>query len=562
MKMALKKPHADPKKCVYGKELTKEQQEWLDDYKKEGAGMPFMTWMQHDLEEAMPMAGRAIYGQPKEMAVILDYTVLRGGGSGVYLSFIYQLPKWDYTVRKVDEYLDVNPTWAEFYNITIEQKHKLENAIKQGLVSATQAVTDYELIRHDLRRYQEMLDYFVKAKKGADEHVLRSVFVDRVDAYTGEGFSMISMAKRWPTIITDFIRMNEAKFKDEKRDITKVDDIAKMLDVSKAEATILKTKHQLFTEWKELFLPTLKERVARLKVLVDARRKSIEEYRNWIKPLVAQMKTYREKAETDVARFVSDAYLTPGFGQSQAFTGVRLWVWKSFSKPEKGKPSEFWEEHGGKKSKHGFIVDPLDDLVRFFAGIIAKNYGVTITEEEIEGILANATKVDARKLEPHPLMKPDVPYYTLFDINVFLSLTKTPPPEGMETDNLMFYPIITHVVSQNILLLFLIEIHCRERAIERYVQELIGTKEAEEEHAAEIEKEFAEPKKERKLNLEPLGRAKDYLELLGERVFYFFVKPGPYESNIYERYTKMYSRASGPMYSQVIDFLKAKMQVK
>ncbi len=558
--MSVKKPK--DKKYKYGEKLTKEQQEWLDKYKKEGVGTPFMTWAQEDLEEALPMGGRAIYGQPKEMAVILDYTVLRGGGSGVYLSFIYQLPKWDYTVRKVDEYLDVNPTWAEFYNITIEQKHKLENAIKQGLVSATQAVTDYELLRHDLRRYQEMLDYFVKAKKGADEHVLRSVFVDRVDAYTGEGFSMISMAKRWPTIITDFIRMNEAKFKAEKKDIAKVDDIAKMLDVSKAEATILKTKHQLFTEWKELFLPTLKERVARIKVLVDARKKSIEEYRNWIKPLIAQMKTYREKAETDVARFVSDAYLTPGFGQSQAFTGVRLWVWKSFSKPEKGKPSEFWEEHGGKKPKHGFVaIDPLDDLVRFFAGIIAKNYGVTVTEAEIEDILAAALKVDLRKLEPHPLMKPDVPYYTMFDINVFLSLTKTPPPEGMETDNLMFYPIITHVVSQNILLLFLIELKCREKAIEKYVRELIGTKEAEEEHAAAIEAEFGEQKKERKTAL-PLTRAKDYLELLGERIFYFFVKPGPYESNIYERYTKMYSRASGPMYGQVVEFLKAKMQVR
>ncbi|UCD07199.1 MAG: hypothetical protein JSW41_05235, partial [Candidatus Aenigmatarchaeota archaeon] len=262
-----------------------------------------------------PFTGEVVFGAPGEMEIILDFTGLRGSGSNIYHAFIYQAPKWRCTVKKVDESLYVSPVWAEYYNLTIAQKQKLEGAIKTGLASATQAVADYELLKHDSRRYREVIDYFVKADKTSDEHVLRSLFVDRVDAYTGEGFSMVTMARRWPTIITDFIRMKtewtDPKVIDEKK---QVEHIRKELDVSAAEATVLKTKNSLYREWVELFLPQVKERYARIENLVRAREKSVDEYRKWLKPYIAKFRVMKEAEEGRPGAWVSDAYVTPGFG--------------------------------------------------------------------------------------------------------------------------------------------------------------------------------------------------------------------------------------------------------
>ncbi len=259
-----------------------------------------------------PITGEAVCGQPLEMDIILDFTGLRGSGSNIYHALIYQVPKWTYNVMKADESLKVSPVYADLYNLVVGQKQKIEASIKTGLTSAAQAVADYELLAHDARRYGEMLDYFKEGK--TDEHVLRSLFTDRVDAFTGEGYSLITMAKRWPTIITDFIRMGSPEFKGEGWDDVK--DIHAKLDVSVAEATVLKTKDRLFKEWKATFFPAVKTRYARIESLLKARRKSVEEYRNWLKPYIAKYKTMKEADEANPAAWVTDAYVTPGFSQS------------------------------------------------------------------------------------------------------------------------------------------------------------------------------------------------------------------------------------------------------
>ncbi|MCK4496773.1 MAG: hypothetical protein KAU24_01155, partial [Candidatus Aenigmarchaeota archaeon] len=234
----------------------------------------------HYPPEGTPILGEALMGTPENQDIVMDFTTSMGQCSSVYYSFIFQLPKWDYSVRKIEEWMDVSPVHADAYNLMVVQRQKLESAIKTGLTSATEAVTHYELLAHDARRYREILDYFVKGEK--DEHVLRSLFVDRVDAFTGEGYSLITMAKRWPTIITDFIRM-----KTEWDDINK---IRKELDVSQAEATVLRTKNELYIEWKKIFLPVLKDRYARIKTMVDARKRSIDEYKKWLKPYITKHK--------------------------------------------------------------------------------------------------------------------------------------------------------------------------------------------------------------------------------------------------------------------------------
>jgi hypothetical protein len=493
-----------------------------------------------------PYSGKLVYGAPGEMEMIFDFTTGRGGASNIYHSFIYQAPKWKYTVKKVDDFMSVSPAYPEYYERTLSQREKLESLIKTGLASASQAVADYELMRHDYRRYKEIIDYFKTAKKSGDDHVLRSLFVDRIDAFTGEGYSMVTMARRWPTIITDFIRM--------KTELEDIDKIKADLDVSQAEATVLKTKNQLYKEWKEIFLPDLKSKIARIETMMNAREKSVNEYKEWLKPYLSKYTAMQDLGKKNPAEFVSNAYVTPGFGQSEAFLMTRLWVWKTFSPEEGRKPEMRLKARGGKWS-----IDPYDDIAKKWQRRIEYKYGVKFTEKDIDAILDEATTRPGSS--DVQMMNPEDVYYILFDMTFLLSLLKTPPPEGFEGDNLMIAPIRTWMVSQNVLLLHLIEIKAREAAIEHYINEIIGAKVIEEHALERIEEEFLEKESEKQKRFLRLKAAKRKTGKGLTRFGHLFIKEGPYEPVFFERVSKMYFRATGAYYGQILGWFKKQMQV-
>jgi len=501
------------------------------------------------------ITGRAICGSPFEMEKILDFTGLRGSGSNLYYSYIYQVPKWDYYMKKVDEWMEVTPEWVEYYNLTMGQKQKLMEQIKAGLMSASQSVTDYELVSHDARRYREILDYFKAGMK--DEHVIRSLFVDRVDAFTGEGYSLVTMARRWPTIITDFIRMD--------KEWSEVETIQAKLDVSRAEASVLKTKNELFKEWKKLFTPVLKERYARIQALSEARKQSIDAYKEWLKPYVARYKMMTEKLEKAPAEFMHSPFMTPGFGQSQALTGTKLWMWKPFT------PPEFRTAEKGPLGPSGFIIDPYDDLVKEWQKKIEDQYEVKFSKDDVREIITKATQPEPEArggkvvgghnqgLAPHEI------YYAFFEVTMILSLMRTPPPEAMETDNLMIWPVKGWFMSQNIVLIHLIELRAREIRFAREIDKLIGVKSEEEEIFKRVEKEFAPEEEERGPRLggvsDPMKRG--WRKTMNGLDFFFhlFVRRGPYETVFPERISKMFARSMGGEYKKHISHFEKKMGV-
>ena len=508
--------------------------------------------------------GYCLVGAPWEMEKILDYTGLRGSGSNIFWTFTHRMVKLRYTQRKMDEWLEVNPNYTDLYNQLLGQKQRIEGAIKSNLTSVAQAVADYELMRHDARRYGEMLDYFKKGK--TDQHVMRSLFVDRVDAFTGEGYSLVTMAKRWPTIITDFIRM-----KDEWEDVNA---IRKELDVSQAEATVLKTKNELYKEWKLMFLPTVKERYARIQTMVHARRRSIDEYRSWLKPYIAKYKAMEEKTERkDPSMYVSDWGATPGFGTMDAWTAVRIVLFKPFKPIEFGKPEAVIEKKG-----QGFIHDPYDDFAKHWQRRVEAKYGVKFSEKEIRERLKKALE---RNPQAHcSEMEGDALYYLVFDVKIILNTLKSPPPEGMEMDNLMFIPVKPWVFSQNALLVLLMEIWAQNKQLEKYMDEIIGARSVEEDIYNKVEEEFAGKKAKKKEEKESLwhkfkphyyskGEADalswehyQFVPNLTMRFVRFFVKAGPYEPVFKERVSKMYMRGVGIEHKKIIDLLETSMGIE
>jgi hypothetical protein len=247
---------------------------------------------------------------------------------------------------------------------------------------------------------------------------------------------------------------------------------------------------------------------------------------------------------------------------------------------EGGKPEAVLEKAGGK-----FIVDPYDDFVRHWKAKIEKHYDVKISDDDVRKILSDAVNPLKHEDAHYPPMESQALYYLLFDMKIILSTMKSPPPEGVEMDNLMYYPLKIWVMSQNSLLIHLLELEARQRWMNRYMDEIIGARSVEEDIYKKVEEELGEREKEEKKGekesvwgkIKPKYYSKypddekDEINRIMKSQFVpnktmkfvrFFVKPGPYEPVFFERLSKMYFRASGFYYKQMVDLLKGAMGIE
>lgn len=529
--------------------------------------------------EHLAVEGNYVSAMPENQCTVLDITTNIGGCSGLYYSMVFQLFKWGYWIKKIDESMDVSPVYAEAYNLTTEQKHKLEGQIKQGLASAGQAVADYELIKHDMRKYKEILDLLREGVKGKKEdHVLRALFIDRVDVHVGENFSLVTMVKRWPTIIADFIRLPKAIPKDEDQEDT--NKIMKGLEVTSAEAHVLKTKNKLYKQWKESFRPEITERYARLKNLVQARERSVNEYREWLKPYVARYKMMSESLQGSPEGISTSPLMAPGFGNSLASSNIRLFAWRPFYVPEPGKPQR-------QKPAKGSHYWPVDDIVLDYAEKIQETYKVwrkeiakgasngknkrQVLKEIVEIVYNQAVSPDPIDKTKTSAMSANALYYILFDIKCSKTLIKI--PKGGEVED-MGISIKHFLLSQNVLLTILVELRAMELQFKEDIDVMIGAKEIEDVIKSEVEKDFekaAEGKENKKAGdiktdvKKIVSKVKGSWKWLGKKTKpykkYFF-RPGPYENTFQERVTQQYMIPMGGTYlSPFVKFLKWKAGV-
>ena len=524
--------------------------------------------------------GEAICNAPPDQRIVINPTTPMGHGNLLYAKLTYTMPKYWYNLEKMDEFIVVSPSYPEMYGRIISKKRELEGQLKAGLASAAQAVADFELLKHDERKYREIMDYFNKGRE--DEHVLRALFVDRVDAHTGEGYSMISMTKRWPTIITDFLRLSTVD-KKERNDIKKV---REKLEIPQAEATVLKTKNDLFIEWCTAFFPDIRDRYVRIKTLTDARRKSIDEYREWLKPYVSNLKMLKEQTEVDPALLYTKA-VTPWM-KPNAWYGVRLWMWKAFSAEEVGKPGLVSGE-----------IKPYDDFVKREKKAIEERYEIRIVksqkekkkliedEEEKDVFLSDDDIIVVDDLikkanvgqfyEKGPRLSPDKYYYAFYDLNIISPLFKM--EAGKEEVDDWNADITPYLVSQNVVLMCLLEVEAKHLWLNKYVKELIGVREVEDKLRKAVMKRYPgmeekEPDEKKGIFLRTKKHVTNFRKREGKaykrvdswwvrtkpktrKLTQYFVRGGPYESISSERLSKMWGRYMGSaMTDPLVRFIK------
>jgi len=509
----------------------------------------------------------------------INFTGAPGTASGLYFALTFQLLKWQYNVTKVDEWIEVSPTHREYYERTLATKSSLEATIKEGLRSAAQAVADYELVKHDLRKYREIMDYFAaveiakkesdkekrKAKMLSAEHVLKSMFMDQVDVHTQQ-LSLIEMARnRWPTIMSDFYALSG-------EDDT-VEGIMKNLGISRAEAVVLKSKNTLFREWLKLFGQTVRDRYEMLLGLVAARKKSIEEYQEWIKPYISRyksMKVGHERPEERKRAVTAFADLT---GQASFSNSIRLWAFKPY------RAAEYKKAPHVKTGEHGkfqidpydswakmFIKDPKRGLASIYPWLLNKGKKGDMADEIVDELKSAWQSSKIPGLDASEL------YYVLFEIDVMRLGLRL---QVGELEDITFN-IKTWVLSQNIMLVKQVERVCMEREIERYIEEMLGVK-RDDKSMSEIMKTdyedlFGKPEEKKPNELKKLmtelGEAVAGVKKAGGEAGKalgshkgMFIKNGPYESDFAERITKQYLIPSGRMFGNITGLLMNKMGV-
>ena len=481
---------------------------------------------------------------PFETITKMDWTTPPGQLSGIWYSLMFWLGKQEWATAKADEYLEVSPVHAQYYQITKSQKEAIETKIKEGLRSTAQAVSDYEMLLHDQRKYKEFLDYLgLEYKDGKfeetgtpDEHSLKTIFVDQVDFFAGgaaEGAGRLSMSfmqqkNIMPTIVQDFYEMESEADLDKKEHLK---------DLPKVEKNMLKTKWRAYNEWRNnLFGNEVRNRYRRIIELVRSREHSVEQYREWLKPYIAKHKLLEESLNSPARRKRSVTDWFHSTGQATSEDTIKIWAWKTTT------PYEVQKYPGEEIAKHP--VDLCDSFVKKNL-ILHKEHGLVteypwITEEWVDAKCKEILAADP------PLVKANKLYYAFLILTS--KRTNIKLANGSELEDVVFAVRGLHM-SNNAIMCKLLEKSAKEEEMEIYVNNLLGLESkipGKTINLDVVKKSFA-------------SKALKAIEDVGSN-FQIFKGRGPYERDFNDRIVKWHlSRMAKGRYVPVVNFLKEKI---
>ena len=564
--------------------------------------------------------GEGINANPSDQNESLNYTTSLGGCSGVYYGLMFQLGKWGFEKFKINEDIFVSQINKGYYDLVLGERERLAQQIKSGLASIAQAYADLELILHDLRKYNEYVKIFneireeeEKMKREKDEkkiselnskkmkalQTLRSIFIDKVDIYTdlpNTPISLRSIASRWPTIISDFMKLDRETSPEEIK-----------LDVSYAEKVVLATKNKLFLSWLEMFEKTVIERYKRLKELAVARENSVREYKEMLKPTIARYKMINDSLSSAGERKgIYTSFLRP---EAQAFSidSMTIWAWKPFAPEEKWKATrEYFDKislrdagftyeeieelkRSGVIKENSMLIDALpmepsiDRIVRLIMKRINEEYktfGVELTIVDVfearERLVEQFKNHSSSALSP--VVWPFSPYFVFAEIPLVRAVVVL--PNGIQLEDLSVNSLKTYVKTQNIIIGHIMELIAKEKALENYIDMLLGEfgfdKEGKIRSVKDmLKKEFVFVYGERKdveeylsfrekKGIKESSKKYDILKKLFEYFgidLAFYRSYGPYEHNITYRIAKYYFKFSGTIFSLIKNYLNASFQV-
>ncbi|NOR84495.1 hypothetical protein GQ473_00105 [archaeon] len=398
--------------------------------------------------------------------VLLNPTTQPGGVMGIYYGLTFELPKDNWILAKPREVIEVNPVHQQYYQLVTAQKEQLEGKIKQGMAGISQSVADLELIEHDKRKYDEFHNY-LKALKDDTNSVkqkeanlrLKSVFVDQVDFHvggSGQGAGRLSLAfmrnnNIMPTIVDDFYRMN---FLDD----IKTGDLCKLPNV---ERKMLETKFNAYNQWLDIFRSTVERRLGRVNQLINSREKTLDEYKDWLRPIISRHRMIKEMSDTASGRKDLSTKFTHSQGGATSINNLITWVWKNMMIPDDRLYPRELEAMNKLETLDEWAQENL--IYNYDTGLVCKY--PWITKEWIEQ--------KAKSVEASQGFDSNKVYFTFSIIDLTKMNMKFASGAEIEDGD---FNVCMYVFSKNAMLVKLLELECIKEDLEIYIDEMLGIK--------------------------------------------------------------------------------------
>ncbi|MDI6806567.1 MAG: hypothetical protein QMD14_01980 [Candidatus Aenigmarchaeota archaeon] len=569
--------------------------------------------------------GEGLNCPPPEADIYCGFDARTGTATLGYYKTIAMFGRLGFEAIKIEESIAVSPVFREYYELTVRQKDHMEAELKTHLASIATAISDLELVKHDLRRYREFMDYYAmidegeklikkgKVEEGKElilkgQQSLKAVFIDLVDVHTGEGIAIKLIAPRWPTIIADFMRLEDEDVLPEK--------IKEKYKVPEAEAIILATKNKIYLEWRDrLFKVTVEERFGRLVELVEMRKKSIEEYKDMVRPLVRRYKMLTDALEKPPGKLIERWTWRPD-AQRVSLDSVRIWAWKPFAPTEKYRvtveslrairpcgvappidigtgfwPEEIEEIKRELREKRSLsyaeelllrdnLMDALpaepsiDPVVRRYIEDIEKFYGVKITPMDLFNARQKLVDKFKEAIKGHgPQLWYFSPYFIFFEIPVdrFHSILPAAPIEtGMESLYVDRFTAATQ--TQNMIILHYLELIAREKQVENFLRQMLGELGVTGESIEDLKKKLVfrveeiKPKKEVNVKKPRYTLLERIIKPFHDFFWWFGIEIpmlaiGKYEFSLAHRITKFYQPQVAAAHEDIKNIFKYRFKV-
>jgi hypothetical protein len=285
--------------------------------------------------------------------------------------------------------------------------------------------------------------------------------------------------------------------------------IAEKYGFSEAEGVVLATKNKLYKEWRSLFKETVMSRYQHLKELVNARKRSIDEYRNMVKPYIMRHKMIKEMGETASGRSVLQGFSwwRPST-QAVSIDAAEYWIWKPFWPPEIHRPSlqyfkdkipilkmpypkdmkdaieDNWdiikEKRYDKLDTFPTGIEPVDKWVWYLKDDMVKWYKEKFNYRSNLNVI---DVLDVRK-ELNDMYTEygrwdwlPSPYFMCLELETFRVVVRN--PDGTESETFILgdyprHPLMSPLDSQNVILLRLLELKLQQKELENYVTDMVG----------------------------------------------------------------------------------------
>ena len=395
--------------------------------------------------------------------------------------------KWKNIV--FDKSIEVTPTHTKLYQSVIGQKYELQARIKQALVSISQSVADLELLEHDIRKYEEFDEYLkgmdtdvnhvrdkkekkeLERKKKFSEMAIKTVFVDQVDYHsggTGQGPGRLSMAfmrnnNIMPTIVDDFMIMGGPDDLDN----------GPLKNLSTVEKNMLRIKWKAYQAWLSSFRNEVESRLGRLTQLRMSREKTLDEFREWVKPIISRelaiKEGFSEEGNRTFENIIGTEYSSLGEATAQTYNNILSFHRLSIEEVQKT-PSEMYEMASEKISELDLknIYDSMSEIL-----VLDENVGLRVKYPWITKAWVDSVKGDCISRVKSLMLKGFSRYLIMSNIRY---MTRNTIYRGEFEVEIGVYLIDTFMITPNIAVVKMIEQKAKDEEIKRYINQMLGLK--------------------------------------------------------------------------------------